>query len=134
MNIMVRDEFEMYKNLNQVFIDNCKRVVEALKRYDEYNHTNDYVYLDTFKLHKTKDGKDEVCAYGDEYCGGEIEPHSKCFDANLLMMSDEELERYVDHLIFEKEEEKIKEKEENDLKERERDIKLYNELKKKLNL
>ncbi len=50
------------------------------------------------------------------------------------MMSDEELERYVDHLIFEKEEEKIKEKEENDLKERERDIKLYNELKKKLNL
>lgn len=66
---MTRENFDQFVKLNNEFIGNCKRICKALERYDEYNHTNDYVYLDTFKLHKTKDGKDEVYAYGDEYCG-----------------------------------------------------------------
>lgn len=129
---MTRENFDQFVKLNSEFIKNCQRVCKALERYDEYNRTNDYIYLDTFEYNKEAK---TIWAFGIEYLWeGEDKKHYKAINPELLMLSDEELEKYIDYIIEKDKNNKLRIKEYEDIKQKERDLQIYNQIKEKYNL
>lgn len=123
---MTQEQVKQLAELQTIFEERCSEVTNILGKLDKYYKTG-FSCSDTFRI----DGEC-VCCEGDEYwkCGGH-EHYVDYFDAELLSMTNEEIEKYVEEKIQIKIAEK-KAKEEELLKKKEaEERKQLEELKKK---
>lgn len=117
---MTREELEQYSELNDKFYEACERYCKAMEKYDYFEYCN----IDTFEIHYGTDifgsGRDQE---GDYY--------SVFFDAEYLLMIDEELDKHVqDQINKRRKEQEERNKRSIEAKEK-ADRKLYEELKKR---
>ena len=116
---MTREELEQYSELNDKFYEACKRYCKAMEKYDYFEYCN----IDTFEIQGA-----EIFGSGwdrdGDYC-------SVYFDAEYLLMTDEELNKYVqDQINKRKKEQEEKNKRALEAKET-ASRKLYEKLKKR---
>ena len=78
---MTREELEQYSELNDKFYEACKRYCKAMEKYDYYEYCN----INTFEIQGT-----EISGSGWDR---ENDYYSVYFDAECLLMTDEELKK-----------------------------------------
>lgn len=105
-------DLQRLEELNEEFEKECKRVAEKLEAVDDVRKEPKGIsFADEFELYKGR-----VYWYGREpnYCGED--PVSGNFDAKLLSMTDEELDKHIKFLVkqTEKEEQEKEEKKRQD--------------------
>ena len=123
---MTQEQVKQLAELQNIFEERCSEVTNILGKMDKYYNTG-FHCCDTFRI----DGEC-VCCEGDDYWSyGGHEHYVEYFDAELLSMTNEEIEKYVE----EKNQIKIAEKKAKDeelLKKKEaEERKQLEELKKK---
>ena len=110
---MTQEQIKQLAELQNIFEERCSEVTNILGKMDKYYKTG-FSCCDTFRI----DGEC-VCCEGDEYWQyGGHEHYVEYFDVELLSMTNEEIEKYVEEKIQiklaeikAKEEELIKKKE-----------------------
>ena len=115
---MTQEQIKQLAELQNIFEERCSEVTNILGKMDKYYKTG-FSCCDTFRL----DGEC-VCCEGDEYWQyGGHEHYVEYFDAELLSMTNDEIEQYVEEKIQikiaenkAKEEERIKKIEINERK------------------
>ena len=91
---MTQEQVKQLAKLQDIFEERCSEVTNILGKMDKYNKTG-FSYCDKFRI----DGEC-VCCQGDEYWSyGGHEHYVEYFDAELLSMSIEEIEKYVEEQI-----------------------------------
>ena len=116
---MTREELEQYSELNNKFYEACRRYCKAMEKYDYYEYCN----INIFEIQGT-----EISGSGWDR---ENDYYSVYFDAECLLMTDEELDKYVqDQINKRKKEQEERNKRSIEAKEK-ADRKLYEELKKR---
>lgn len=116
---MTREELEQYSELNNKFYEACKRYCKAMEKYDYYEYCN----INTFEIQGT-----EISGSGWDR---ENDYYSVYFDAECLLMTDEELDKHVqDQINKRKKEQEERNKRSVEAKEK-ADRKLYEELRKR---
>ena len=123
---MTQEQVKQLAELQNIFEERCSEVTNILGKMDMYYNTG-FSCCDTFRI----DGEC-VCCEGDEYWKyGGYEHYVEYFDVELLSMTNEEIEKYVEEKIQIKLAE-IKAKEEKLLKKKEaEERKQLEELKRK---
>lgn len=120
---MKKEELEQFKKDYEKFVEDCTRVANKLSLYDK----NYYGFCDQFYMEP-----DDVFAEGDEYWAYSGYEHHCCrFSAELLTYTDDELDAYVDGLIREREEKKLKEKKKKEEATKKEELETLNRLKEK---
>lgn len=115
---MTQEQIKQLAELQNIFKDRCSEVTKILSKMDKYYNTG-YFYSDTYMI-----DNDVVICEGDEYWSyGGHEHYNDMFDAELLTMTNDEIEQYVEEKIQikiaenkAKEEERIKKIEINERK------------------
>lgn len=119
---MTYEELQDYINLDEDFNRRCSQICEILKRLSV-----SYKYADTFEVYN-----DHVEFTGDEYWEyGGHEEHSGEFPLEFIYMPDEEIEKYVETKLEERECEQRRINAVLELKKLERERAEYEMLKKK---
>ena len=91
---MTREQIKQLAELQNIFEERCSEVTNILGKMDKYYKTG-FRCCDTFRI----DGEC-VCCEGDEYWKyGGHEHYVEYFDAELLSMTNEEIEKYVEEKI-----------------------------------
>ena len=115
---MTQEQIKQLAELQNIFKDRCSEVTKILGKMDKYYNTG-YFYSHTYMI-----DNDVVICEGDEYWSyGGHEHYTDMFDAELLTMTNDEIEQYVEEKIQikiaenkAKEEERIKKIEINERK------------------
>ena len=91
---MTQEQVKQLAELQNIFEERCSEVTNILGKMDKYYNTG-YFCVDTFRI----DGG-VVCCEGSEYWqNGGYEHYYEIFDAKLLSMTNEEIEKYVEEKI-----------------------------------
>ena len=85
---MTQEQVKQLAELQNIFEERCSEVTNILGKLDKYDKTG-FSCCDTFRI----DGEC-VCCEGDEYWH-----YVDYFDAELLSMTNEEIEKYVEEKI-----------------------------------
>lgn len=91
---MTQEQFKQLAELQNIFEKRCSEVTNILGKMDKYYNTGFYS-CDTFRI----DGGKVCCEGEDFWCCGEYEHYVEYFDAKLLSMTNEEIEKYVEEKI-----------------------------------
>lgn len=119
---MTQEEFKQYSELQEKFAKDVFRVIGFLKEID-----TELKFVSEFQLN---DGSVET--HGWEYGSYQYsEEHYGVFDADMLMWTDDELEKYVEQIKKGKEEERVREEIEKARKKEEKERQEYERLKAK---
>lgn len=120
--MMTKEQLIQYKTSNSLFEDTCKRIAEEMERVDP-----DWKFIRQFQYYD-----DEIECDGEEHWAyGGYEHYTKWFPTSLLTSSEEELKKYVDELVAEKEREEEKERKAKEAIDYKRELAEYERLKKK---
>ena len=123
---MTQEQVKQLAELHNIFEERCSEVTNILGKMDKYYKTG-FSYCDTFRI----DGE-FVCCEGDEYWQyGGHEHYVEYFDTELLSMTNEELEKYVEEKIQANLAERKEQEEELRKKQEEKERKQLEELKRK---
>lgn len=91
---MTQEQVKQLAELQNIFEDRCSEVTNILGRLDKFYNTG-FSCCDTFII----DGE-SVCCEGDDYWKyGGHEHYVEYFDTELLSMTNEEIEKYVEEKI-----------------------------------
>lgn len=92
---MTQEQVKQLVELQNIFEERCSEVTNILDKMDKYYNTG-FRCCDTFRI----DSDGDVCCEGDEYWQyGGHEHYVEYFDAKLLSMTNEEIEKYVEEKI-----------------------------------
>ena len=87
---MTQEQIKQLAELQNIFGKRCSEVTNILGKMDMYYNTG-FSCCDTFRIYG-----ECVCCEGDEYWQyGGHEHYTEYFDAELLSMTNEEIEKYV---------------------------------------
>lgn len=119
---MTKDQVKQYEELHRLFMNKCNFICGEFSRFDSY-----YSKFDTFEING-----DKVDCYGFSYLGyGEYSESAGEFDLKWLTSSDDEIIEYADQRVKAKEAERLNEKLRQEALQRDKELKMYEELKKK---
>lgn len=91
---MTQEQVKQLAELQNIFEERCSEVTNIIGKLDKHYNTG-FSCCDTFRI----DGEC-VCCEGDEYWGyGGHEHYVEYFDVELLSMTNEEIEKYVEGKI-----------------------------------
>lgn len=91
---MTQEQVKQLAELQNIFEERCSEVTNILGKMDKYYNTG-FSCCDTFRI----DGG-TVCCEGDDYWSyGGHEHYVEYFDVELLSITNEEIEKYVEEKI-----------------------------------
>lgn len=91
---MTQEQVKQLVELQNNFVKRCSEVTNILSKMDKYYNTG-YSHTDTYRI-----DEDIVYCEGEEYWSyGGYKHYSDTFDAKLLSMTNEEIEKYVEEKI-----------------------------------
>lgn len=91
---MTQEQVKQLAELQNIFEERCSEVTNILGKMDKYYNTG-FSCSDTFRI-----DVGTVCCEGDDYWQyGGHEHYVDYFDAELLSMTNEEIEKYVEEKI-----------------------------------
>lgn len=139
--MITREELKQYRQFEIDFRETCKHISKMLVRYNKKYDC----YWDEFELFDAeKEPRFVECRYY-TYCCGERDTDYETFPMDLLFMTDEEINKWIDDKLEEERLEAERKKQEDELKakqnaerdaakKREHDLAEYERIKKEYNL